>query len=131
MFLDVTVMESSKPTSGQEPRKALSLVLCNTRMLFFQAYPVFTRSTCEVFLTDALEYLRGAAAVCMTDNTDVVVASGTGTRMVPAPEMAAFAERFSLVFRADEKGDVWKTRASSEIANQSLTALACEPIQDR
>jgi len=41
----------------------------------------------------------------MIDNTHVVVASGPGARMVPAPEMAAFAERFGFVFRAHEKGD--------------------------
>jgi hypothetical protein len=35
----------------------------------------------------------------------VVVASGTGADMVPAPEMAAFAERLGFVFRAHEKGD--------------------------
>ena len=75
------------------------------RLLFFQGYPVFNRFYCKVFLTDALEYLRGAAATCMIDNTHVVVASGTGARMVPAPEMAAFAERFGFAFRAHEKGD--------------------------
>ena len=82
-----------------------SLVLCYSRMLFFQASPVFNRFACKVFLTDALEYLTGAAATCMIDNTHVVVASGTGARMVPAPEMAAFADRFGFVFRAHEKGD--------------------------
>jgi hypothetical protein len=46
-----------------------------------------------------------ACATCMIDNTHVVVASGTGQRMVPAPEMAAFAERFRFTFRAHEKGD--------------------------
>jgi len=35
----------------------------------------------------------------------VIVASGTGRDMVPAPEMAAFAERFGFDFRAHEKGD--------------------------
>jgi hypothetical protein len=74
-------------------------------MLFFQCYPAFNRFRCKVFLTDALSYLQGAAAVCMIDNTHVVVASGTGRDMVPAPEMAAFAERFDFVFRAHEKGD--------------------------
>ena len=82
-----------------------SLVLCYSRMLFFQAYPGFTRFYGKVFLTDALEYLGGAAATCMIDNTHVVVAAGTGARMVPAPEMAAFAERFNFAFRAHEKGD--------------------------
>ena len=92
--------------SGTEQRiETASLVLCYSRMLFFQAYPAFTRFYCKVFLTDALEYLGGAAATCMIDNTHVVVATGTGARMVPAPEMAAFAERFGFGFRAHEKGD--------------------------
>jgi Mu transposase-like protein len=82
-----------------------SLVLCHSRMLFFQCYPAFNRFRCKVFLTDALTYLQGSAAVCMIDNTHVVVASGTGRDMVPAPEMAAFAERFDFVFHAHEKGD--------------------------
>jgi hypothetical protein len=90
---------------GEQGIETASLVLCYSRMLFFQASPVFTRFYCKVFLTDALEYLSGAAATCMIDNTHVVVASGTGARMVPAPEMAAFAERFSFTFRAHEKGD--------------------------
>jgi hypothetical protein len=74
-------------------------------MLFFQAYPVFTRFSCKVFLTDALAYVGGSCQTCMIDNTHVVVAAGTGARMVPAPEMAAFAERFGFLFRAHEKGD--------------------------
>jgi hypothetical protein len=91
---------------GVEQRiETASLVLCYSRMLWFQAYPAFTRFYCKVFLTDALEYLGGAAATCMIDNTHVVVAAGSGARMVPAPEMAAFAERFGFTFRAHEKGD--------------------------
>ena len=91
---------------GVEQRvETASLVCCYSRMLFFQCYPAFNRFRCKVFLTDALGYLAGACGVCMIDNTHVVVASGTGARMVPAPEMAAFAERFGFVFRAHEKGD--------------------------
>ena len=41
----------------------------------------------------------------MIDNTHVVVPPAPGATMVPAPEMAAFAERFGFVFRAHEKGD--------------------------
>jgi hypothetical protein len=94
------------PIAGVEQRvETASLVLCYSRMLFFQMYPVFTRFYCKVFLTDALTYIGAAAATCMIDNTHVVVASGTGERMVPAPEMAAFATRFSFTFRAHEKGD--------------------------
>lgn len=94
------------PIGGSEQRiETASLVLCYSRMLFFQCYPAFNRFRCKVFLTDAFTYLQGAAAVCMIDNTHVVVASGSGRDMVPAPEMAAFAERFDFVFRAHEKGD--------------------------
>jgi hypothetical protein len=82
-----------------------SVVLCYSRLLFFQCYPTFTRFHCKVFLTEALQYVGGACGVCMIDNTHVVVASGTGARMIPAPEMAAFAERFQFGFRAHEKGD--------------------------
>lgn len=94
------------PIGGVEQRiETASLVLCYSRMLFFQCYPAFNRFICKVFLTDALGYIGGACGVCMIDNTHVVVASGTGAHMVPAPEMAAFAERFSFTFRAHEKGD--------------------------
>jgi hypothetical protein len=75
--------------AGVEQRvETASLVLCCSRMLFFQGYPAFNRFACKVFLTDALTYLQGAARVCMIDNTHVVVASGTGRDMVSAPEMA-------------------------------------------
>ena len=82
-----------------------SLVLCHSRLIFIQIYPTFTRFDCKVFLTDALAYFGGAAKTCMTDNTHVVVLSGTGAQMVPVPEMAAFAERYGFVFRAHEVGD--------------------------
>lgn len=81
-----------------------SLVLCYSRMLFFQHYPRFNRFACKVFLTDALGYFGGACGVCMIDNTHVIVASGTGDAMIPVPEMKAFSERFSFDFRAHEKG---------------------------
>jgi len=81
------------------------LVLCFSRMLFFQAFLRFTRFECKLFLTDALKYFGGVCARCMIDNTHVVVLSGTGAGMTPVPEMAAFAERFGFVFAAHEKGD--------------------------
>jgi transposase len=82
-----------------------SLVLNYSRLLFFQCYPRFDRFTCKVFMTDAVRYAEGACATCMIDNTHVVVASGTGRHMVPAPEMAAFAERLHFTWQAHEKGD--------------------------
>lgn len=94
------------PIGGVKHRvETASLVLCFSRLLFFQCYPAFNRFICKVFLTDALGYVAGTCGVCMIDNTHVVVASGTGAKMVPAPEMAAFADRFNFTFRAHEKGD--------------------------
>jgi len=82
-----------------------SLVLCYSRMLYFQMYPRFRRFECKVFLTDALEYFHGAADRCMIDNTHVVVLKGTGKDMVPVPEMTVFGQRFGFTFAAHEVGD--------------------------
>jgi transposase len=82
-----------------------SLVLCYSRMIFFQHYPRFTRFECKAFLAQAIGYLHGSASTCMVDNSSVVVAAGSGATMIPAPEMAAFAERYGFVFKAHEKGD--------------------------
>lgn len=81
-----------------------SLVLCFSRMLFFQLYVRFTRFEAKVFITEALRFLGGSAQTAMIDNTSVIRAYGTGAAMVPAPEMAAFAERFGFVLRAHEVG---------------------------
>jgi hypothetical protein len=82
-----------------------SLVLCYSRMIFFQHYPRFTRFECKAFLAQAISYFNGSARTCMIDNTHVVVASGSGASMIPAPEMVAFAERYGFTFVAHEKGD--------------------------
>jgi transposase len=82
-----------------------SLVLCYTRMIFFQHYPRFTRFECKAFLTCAIGYFGGAAGRCLVDNTHVIVAAGSGAKMIVAPEMAAFAERYGFVFRAHALGD--------------------------
>jgi hypothetical protein len=87
------------------PVQSASLVLCYSRLIFFQCYPRFTRFECKGFLAEALRYFNGAATVCMIDNTHVVVAAGSGSSMIPAPEMAAFAARYGFVFKAHEKGD--------------------------
>jgi hypothetical protein len=85
--------------------QSASVVLCYSRMIFFQHYPRFTRFECKAFLAQAIDYFKGSASRCMVDNSNVVVAAGTGTHMIPAPEMAAFAARYGFVFIAHEKGD--------------------------
>jgi hypothetical protein len=74
-------------------------------MLFFQFYPTFQRFDCKVFLTDALTYFCGSPARVTIDNTHVVVLRGTGRDMIPAPEMAAFGERFGFQFEAHALGN--------------------------
>jgi hypothetical protein len=81
-----------------------SLVLCYARMIFFQMYLRFTRFECKSFLAEAIAYFGGTAQTCMIDNTHVVVASGSGAQMVPAPEMEAFGRRYGFTFAAHEKG---------------------------
>jgi transposase len=87
------------------PVQSASLVLCYSRMIFFQHYPCFTRFECKSFLAQAMAYFNGTAAICMIDNSHVVVASGSGATMIPAPEMVAFSERYGFKFKAHEKGD--------------------------
>ena len=82
-----------------------SLVLCFSRMIFFQHYPRFTRFECKAFLAEAIDYFKGSAGRCMVDNSHVIVAAGTGATMIPAPEMAAFAARYGFVFIAHKVGD--------------------------
>lgn len=82
-----------------------SAVLCHSRMQFLQCYPRFRRFECKSFLSEALKYFHGATEVVMVDNTHVVVLRGTGQRMIPVPEMEAFARRFGFRWKAHEIGD--------------------------
>src|SRR5437588_11732779 len=111
-----------------------SLVLCYSRMLFFEFFPTFTRFDCKVFLTDALQYFAGTCQICMIDNTHVVVLQGTGRDMVPVPEMAAFAERYGFGFQAHEKGDAKRSahveRRFSYIENNFLAGRSFQDWDD-
>jgi len=79
--------------------------LCFSRMQLMLSYPRFTRFECRIFLTDGLQYMEGACATTMVDNTSVVRLKGTGADMVPVPEMKAFADRYGFDFEAHEVGD--------------------------
>jgi len=91
---------------GGQKHKAqtASAVLCYSRLLFFQMYPTFQRFDCKVFLTEALRYMGGSSERVMIDNTHVVVLRGTGSEMIPVPEMEVFGERFGFRFVAHERG---------------------------
>jgi len=111
--------------------QSASLVLCYSRMIFFQLYPRFTRFECKAFLAAAIAYFNGAAATCMIDNTHVVVAAGSGAAMIPAPEMAAFAERYGFLFKAHEKGDANRSaRVEAPFQRIERGFLAGEEFRD-
>ncbi len=82
-----------------------SLVLCYSRMIFSQVYPVWNRFWARVFLSDAMVAFEGAGERCMVDNASILVARGTGKNAVFAPEVVAFGERFGTTFVAHELGD--------------------------
>jgi transposase len=111
-----------------------ALVLCYSRMLFFQFFPSFTRFDCKVFLSDALEYFGGSCEICMIDNTHVVVLHGTGRDMEPVPEMEAFADHYRFRFRAHEKGDANRSahveRSFSYIENNFLAGRSFQDWED-
>lgn len=83
-----------------------SLVLCYSRRIFAQLYPVWNRFWAKVFLTDAIVTFGGTAHNCMVDNASILLAGGSGKNAIVAPEIVAFGERFGTVFIAHELGDV-------------------------
>ena len=111
-----------------------SAVLCYSRMLFFQLYPCFTRFEAKAFLTEALKYFGGSAKRVMVDNTNVVRSHGTGADMVPAPEMAAFGERFGFVFIAHAVGNANRSgrveRPFDFIENNFLAGRSLENVKE-
>ncbi|MFC1895799.1 IS21 family transposase [Thermodesulfobacteriota bacterium] len=81
-----------------------SMVLANSRLLFFQYYPRFTRFEAKVFLSTALDYFDAAPELCIIDNTSVLVAAGSGADAVIAPQIEAFAAIYGMRFMAHAIG---------------------------
>jgi len=82
-----------------------ALALAYSRRHFIQYYPCFTRFEAKAFLREALLFMDGSARRCLVDNTNVVVAAGSGPQAEIAAEMAAFAQIFGFEFRAHAIGD--------------------------
>ena len=92
---------NDRPVTAQ----CASLVLAYSRRDFIQYYPCFTRFEAKAFLREGVCFMDGSAQRCMVDNTNVVVASGSGAEAVIAPEMEAFAQIFGFQFLAHAIGD--------------------------
>jgi transposase len=82
-----------------------ALVLAYCRRIFIRYFPCFTRFEAKAFVREALCFMDGSAARCMVDNTNVVVASGSGAQALIAPEMVAFGQIFGFEFVAHAIGD--------------------------
>ena len=95
------LLVNDRPVKAQ----CAALVLACCRRDFIQYYPCFTRFEAKAFLREALRFMDGSARRCMVDNTNVVVASGSGFDAVIAPEMAAFGQIFGFEFVAHAIGD--------------------------
>jgi hypothetical protein len=81
------------------------LLLAYSRRLFVQYYPRFTRFEAKHFLLHAAQFMDGTCGRCVIDNTNVVLAGGSGPDAVVAPEMAAFARSLNFEFLAHRIND--------------------------
>ncbi len=82
-----------------------ALILSYSRQLFIQYYPRFTRFEAKCFLAQAISFMEGAAERCVIDNTNVVLAGGSGANALIAPEMDVFARLHAFQFFAHAIGD--------------------------
>ena len=96
-----TVTVDGRPMALQ----CASLVLCFSRRLYMQCYPRWSRFEARVFLTEAIQWMGGAASTCMLDNSGVIIVRGTGKDAQAAPEMCALGDRFGFTFVAHALGD--------------------------
>lgn len=81
------------------------LVLAYSRKLFIQYYPCFTRFEARVFLDAAFTFMDGACPVCIIDNTNIIVARGSGPDADIAPEMERFGQIYGVKFVPHNIGD--------------------------
>ncbi len=92
---------------GGKPVKAqcAAMVLAYSREVYMQYFPRFTRFEARWFISDAIAFFGGSCDRCVVDNTSVLLASGSGSRAVFAPEMVAFGDCYGMTFMAHEIGD--------------------------
>jgi len=81
------------------------MVLAYSRVVYMQYYPRFTRFEAKWFISEAIAFFGGATDRCVVDNTSVLLASGSGSSAVFAPELVAFADCYGMTFIAHEVND--------------------------
>ena len=80
------------------------LYLRYSKMRYIKFYPHFNRFKMKCFLYEALRFWGYSARVCVIDNTNLAVLSGTGRDALFNPEMTAFARPYGFKWLAHEKG---------------------------
>ena len=75
-----------------------------SKMRYIKFYPHFNRFKMKCFLYEALRFWGYSARVCVIDNTNLAVLSGTGKDAVFHQEMTAFARPYGFTWLAHEKG---------------------------
>lgn len=87
--------------AGQQVKtQCASLVLAFSRRIFIQYYPCFTRFEAKIFLQQALEFMQGSCKRCMVDNTNVILAAGSGENAKIAADMKVFEKLYGFKFAA-------------------------------
>ncbi len=74
------------------------------KMRYVKFYLHFNRFKMKCFLYEALRFWGYSARICVIDNTNLAVLSGTGKEAVFNPEMKAFARPYGFTWLAHEKG---------------------------
>ncbi|MDA3939464.1 MAG: helix-turn-helix domain-containing protein [Spirochaetia bacterium] len=79
---------------------ASSLYIRYSKMRYIKFYPVFNRFVMKCFLFEALQYFGFSASVCIIDNTNLAISSGTGGNAIFNREMIEFANQFGFRWKA-------------------------------
>ena len=95
------ILLGGKPVLAQ----CAAMVLACSRMVYIQYFPRFTRFEARWFISDAIAFFGGSCKRCVVDNTSVLLASGSGSSAIFAPELVAFGACYGMSFLAHEVGD--------------------------
>lgn len=85
------------------PIIASLIYLRYSKKRYLRFYRAFNRFAMKCFFFEALKYWGYAAKICVIDNTNLAVLSGTGKNAVFVPEMEEFAKAFGFSWLAHEK----------------------------
>ena len=83
---------------------ASGLYLRFSKLRYIRFYPHFNRFKMKCFLYEALRFWGYSARVCVIDNTNLAVLSGTGKDALFHQEMITFARPYGFTWLAHEKG---------------------------